>query len=171
MGGVNVQCSLHPQYHDWGALEQGTEPQLLPGCRSINGCPLLRVCVQCVCVHCCVCALWMGLNAEHKSEYGSPCLVVCHGQLSLSLKSNATFKYLKNYVEQDVTFIYVSIICNWCFSRRKCTQTGKRAVHTCKDRRIWTSRVYFCPSCHCTSSPSGRQRSPAKHASVIQATV
>ncbi len=30
---------------------QGTKPQLLPGCRSIKGCPLLRVCV---------CALWMG---------------------------------------------------------------------------------------------------------------
>ncbi len=40
----------------------------LHGRRSINGCPLLRVCVHgvcvcsllCVCVHCCVCAPWMG---------------------------------------------------------------------------------------------------------------
>ncbi len=28
--GVNVQHSLHPQYHDWGALEQGTEPLNAP---------------------------------------------------------------------------------------------------------------------------------------------
>ncbi len=36
-------------------------PQLLPGCRSINGCPLLCVC--CVCV--CVCVLgWV--NVEHE---------------------------------------------------------------------------------------------------------
>ncbi len=29
---VNVQLSLslHPQYHDWGALEQGTEPTTAP---------------------------------------------------------------------------------------------------------------------------------------------
>ncbi len=36
-------------------LSKAPIPQLLPGRRSINGCPLLRVCV-----HCCVCALWMG---------------------------------------------------------------------------------------------------------------
>ncbi len=36
-------------------LSKAPNPQLLPGRRSINGCPLLRVCV-----HCCVCALWMG---------------------------------------------------------------------------------------------------------------
>ncbi len=46
---------FHLQYHDWGALEQGTEPQLLPGHCSINSCPLLRVCVHDVCV--CVCSL------------------------------------------------------------------------------------------------------------------
>ncbi len=33
-----------------GALEEGTVPQLLPGHRSINGCPLVRVCVHGVCV-------------------------------------------------------------------------------------------------------------------------
>ncbi len=43
-------------------LSKAPNPQPLPGCHSINGCPLLRVCVHgvCVCVHCCVCALWMG---------------------------------------------------------------------------------------------------------------
>ncbi len=30
VGGVNNQRSLHSQYHDWGALEQGTEPPTAP---------------------------------------------------------------------------------------------------------------------------------------------
>jgi len=54
------------QYHDWGALEQGTEPQLLPGHCSINSCPLLRVCVHDECVHCCVCTLDGLMQTEHK---------------------------------------------------------------------------------------------------------
>ncbi len=41
-------------------LSKAPNHQLLPRCCSINGCPLLRVCSRCVCVHCCVCALWMG---------------------------------------------------------------------------------------------------------------
>ncbi len=36
-------------------LSKALNPQLLPGRRSINDCPLLRVCVHSVCVHCCVC--------------------------------------------------------------------------------------------------------------------
>ncbi len=36
------------------ALSKAPNPRLLPGCRSINGCPLLRVCV----------CTWDGLNAE-----------------------------------------------------------------------------------------------------------
>ncbi len=55
-----------------------TEPPTAPGRRSINGCPLLRVCVHGVCVHCCVCALWMGQMQSTNSEYGSPYLAVCH---------------------------------------------------------------------------------------------
>ncbi len=39
-------------------LSKAPNPQLLPGRRSINGCPLLRVCV-CVCSLLCVCT-WMG---------------------------------------------------------------------------------------------------------------
>ncbi len=48
-------------------LNKAPNPQLLPGRRSKNGCPVLRVCV---CVHCCVCALWMGQMR--------PYLAVCH---------------------------------------------------------------------------------------------
>ncbi len=72
-GGVNVQHSLHPQYHDEVPLSKAPNPQLLPGRYSMNGCPLLLcsplcvcVCSLCVCVHgvcvftVCVCALWMG---------------------------------------------------------------------------------------------------------------
>ncbi len=55
VGIVNEQHFLHLQYHDWGALEQGTEPPTAPGCWS-NGCPLL-----------CVCAHLDGLNAEKVS--------------------------------------------------------------------------------------------------------
>ncbi len=44
----------------------GTEPQLLPGRRSINGCPLLRVCVHGVCVFTAVCAHfgWVNCRAQ-----------------------------------------------------------------------------------------------------------
>ncbi len=59
-GGVNVQHSLHLQYHDEMPLSKTPKPQLLSRRRSINHCPLLRVCVHgvcvCVCVHgVCVC--------------------------------------------------------------------------------------------------------------------
>ncbi len=54
-------------------LSKAPNPQLLPGRHSINGCPLLRVCV-----HCCVCALRMGQMQSTNSEYVSPYLVVCH---------------------------------------------------------------------------------------------
>ncbi len=44
-------------------LSKAPNPQLLPGRRSIHGCPL---CSQCVCVFTvCVCTL-DGLNAEHE---------------------------------------------------------------------------------------------------------
>ncbi len=50
-------------------LSKAPNPQLLPGRRSINGCPLLRVCVHgvCVCSLLCVCTL-DGINAEHKFQ-------------------------------------------------------------------------------------------------------
>ncbi len=58
-GGVNVQrsLSLHHQYQDEVLLSKAPNPQLLPERRSINGCPLLRLCVHglsvftAVCVH------------------------------------------------------------------------------------------------------------------------
>ncbi len=54
-------------------LSKASNPQLLPGCRSI-GCPLLWcVFMVCVCVHVCslltaVCVHLDGLNAEHKFQ-------------------------------------------------------------------------------------------------------
>ncbi len=48
-------------------LSKAPNPQLLPGRRSINGCPLLRVCVHGVCVFTAVCVCTLdGLNAEHE---------------------------------------------------------------------------------------------------------
>ncbi len=53
--------SLHPQYHDWGALDQGTEPPTAPRATQHKWLPTAPgVSSRCVCVHCCVCALWMG---------------------------------------------------------------------------------------------------------------
>ncbi len=56
-GGVIVQLSLHLQYHDWGALEQDTEPP--------NAAHYVCVCV-CVCVFTAVFVHFDGLKAEHK---------------------------------------------------------------------------------------------------------
>ncbi len=57
VGGVNVQLSLLLQYHDWGALEQGTEPTTAPRALEYKWLPTAPgVCSQCVCV----CALRMG---------------------------------------------------------------------------------------------------------------
>ncbi len=54
---MNVQRSLNIQYHDEVLLSKAPNPQLLPGRRSINGCPLLLVCVHGVCVFTvCVCS-------------------------------------------------------------------------------------------------------------------
>ncbi len=48
-------------------LSKASNPQLFPGHRSINGCPLLRMCIHGVgaCSLLCVSTLH-GLNAEHK---------------------------------------------------------------------------------------------------------
>ncbi len=49
-----------------GALEQGTEPPTAPWAPQHKWLPTAPgVCSQCLCVHCCVCALgWV--NAEHE---------------------------------------------------------------------------------------------------------
>ncbi len=49
MNVVNVQGSLYTTTRC-----KATNPQLLPGRRNINGCPLHRVCVHGVCVGVCV---------------------------------------------------------------------------------------------------------------------
>ncbi len=62
-------------------LSKALNPQLFPGRRSINGCPLLRVCV-CVCVYTALCVCTMdGLNAEHEFRVW----VTILGCMSLSL--------------------------------------------------------------------------------------
>ncbi len=43
--------SLHLQYHDEVPSSKAPNPQLLPGCRTINVCPLLQVCVHGVCIY------------------------------------------------------------------------------------------------------------------------
>ncbi len=62
-------------------LSKAPNPQLLPGRHSINGCPLLRVCVHGVCVFTAVCVCTLdGLNAEHKFRVW----VTILGHMSLS---------------------------------------------------------------------------------------
>ncbi len=47
-------------------LSKAPNPQLLPGHRGINGCPLLRVCVHVVCVFTAVCVYFGWVNSEHE---------------------------------------------------------------------------------------------------------
>ncbi len=47
-------------------LSKAPNPQLLPGHRSIKGCPLLQVCVHGVCVFTAVCVHFGWVNAEHE---------------------------------------------------------------------------------------------------------
>ncbi len=49
-------------------LSKAPSPQLVPGRRSINGCPLLRVHVHGVCVFTAVCVHFGWVNAEHKFQ-------------------------------------------------------------------------------------------------------
>ncbi len=85
--GVNVQRSLHPQYHDKAPLSKVPNPELLPGRRSLKWLPTdPGVCSRCVCVFTAVCVHLGWVNAEHefcKKEYGSPYLAVCHVTMSL----------------------------------------------------------------------------------------
>ncbi len=70
MGEVNVQRSLHLQYHDEVPSGKATNPQLLPGRHSIKGCPLLQVCV-----HCCV--YTSGVCSLLCVYFGCVCSLLC----------------------------------------------------------------------------------------------
>ncbi len=64
--GVNVQLDFTLNTTTEVPLSKAPNPQLLPGHRNINGCPLLRVCVHGVCVFTDVCGHIGWVNAEHK---------------------------------------------------------------------------------------------------------
>ncbi len=50
--------SLYPQYHDWGAFEQGTEPPTAPQVLQHKRLPTApSVCSRCVFTAVCVCTL------------------------------------------------------------------------------------------------------------------
>ncbi len=58
-GGSECTALSHLQYHDWGAIEQGTESPTAPRAPQHKWLPTALSCSRlCVCVHCCVCALW-----------------------------------------------------------------------------------------------------------------
>ncbi len=90
-GGERVsECtalSLHPLYHDWGTLEQGTDPSTAPRApqhRWLS--PAMGVCSRCLYVPCCVCALgWVKCRARIQSMGHHTWLYVTFTFTSLSL--------------------------------------------------------------------------------------
>ncbi len=87
-------------------LSKAPNPQLLPGSRSINGCPLRRVCVHsvcvCVCVFTAVCVHLGWVTVEHKFrvwEY----LAVCHFLLVFLFKQG-TFPLIIDIMSAIVVF-------------------------------------------------------------------
>ncbi len=86
--GGGVQCSIHLQYHDGGALEQGIELPNAPRVPQHKWLPTaLGVCVfSAVCALHLPTALCVNLQSTN-SEYGSPYLAVCHITFMLLLNS------------------------------------------------------------------------------------
>ncbi len=69
---MNVQRSLHPQYHNWGAVGQGTEPPTAPRVPQHNWLPTAPgVCSRCVCVFTAVCVHfgWVKCRAQILSTW------------------------------------------------------------------------------------------------------
>ncbi len=103
-GGVNVQRSLHPQYHDLGALEQGIEPPTAPRApqhKWLSTTPDVCVCV-CVCVCACACACVCtldGLNAEHKFQVS----VTILGRMSHNFHFHYIIFNFWLFISQNVT--------------------------------------------------------------------
>ncbi len=82
-------------------LSKAPNPHLLPGGRSINGCPLLRVCVPSLCVFTAVCALgW--LNVEHEFQVW----VTIIGCMSLSQINTVARTDLNILNTIDHTFLF-----------------------------------------------------------------
>ncbi len=95
-------------------LSKAPNPQLLPGRRSINGCPLLRVCVHDVCVFTAVCVHFGWVKTQStNSEYGSPYLVVCHFpslHIYIYIYIYTVYKLLTNYIQIFCSFILPSFL-------------------------------------------------------------
>ncbi len=97
---MNVQRSLHLQYHDEVPLSRTPNTQLLPGCRRINGCPLPRVCVlTAVCVH----FEWVKCGAQILSMGHHIWLYVCHITLKLQRNSRCRVKTGGKYRERQIS--------------------------------------------------------------------
>ncbi len=88
-------------------LSKAPNPQLLPGSCSINGCPLLWVCVHSVCVCVCVCSLlWVctldGLNAEHEFRVWVTILATHHFRFHCSVHTQ-----ISNLLEWKVHYSFL----------------------------------------------------------------
>ncbi len=98
---ITSTLSLHLQHHDWGALEQGTEPPTAPQAPKHwlpTGC-VFTVCV-CVCVFTALCVHLDGLKAEYTFQVW----VTILGHTSLSL-FNAPNKHVLNYFALEMAAI------------------------------------------------------------------
>ncbi len=78
MRGVNVQRSLHPQYHNEVPLSKTPNPNCSPGAAALMA-------AHCVCVCVCVCVRLDVLNAERKFRVW----VTILGHMSRNFKMHA----------------------------------------------------------------------------------
>ncbi len=119
------------------SLSKTPNPQLLPGRRSINDCPLLRVCVHgvcvCVCSLLCVCTL-DGLNAEHKFRVW----VTILGHMSLHftslIKMTSIYNWTDNYYILDGSIFFTFFFCVWKMLQYRLT--GSRNCHLNKSENF-----------------------------------
>ncbi len=91
-------------------------PKLLPGRRSINGCPLLRVCV-----HCCACALWwvkcralIPSMGHHTWPYVTS-LSLFNSTDFNSVTQNLWISYLENIEKKSIPLSTRILCSNKCF--------------------------------------------------------
>ncbi len=105
----HYQFNIFAAYMTELPLSKAPNPQLLPGRRSINGCPLLQcVFTVCVCSLLCVCTL-DGLNAEH--EFRVWVTILGHTSLHFIITSYIWFASFMIYF---YLYIYVFVIKFFC---------------------------------------------------------
>ncbi len=149
--GVNVQRSFHLQYHNEVHLSKASNPQLLPRRCSLNGRPLLRVCVP---LH----TLQPWTSAESRTRRWAPETDPQWGLYHLNSHREKTTEISGAHT--------IWICCSWnklCHlcSRCVCTLDGLNAEH----KFVWVT-ILGRMSCHfVTSYTFQHSKCLPKHAS------